>query len=1791
MRKTCRVISIVLLLSFLLNTTIYDTHACPDIPICSISKPTIIDELAAGSMCNEILGRANKDRGDLMLALETNLMHFAGAENKEIDSDKLLESAGKYRGSIFDKTHFFFSEKMDLPGDDVYVKCRIKDDKKYKNRKIPSTRTYHAVFSTKRDEQEGFDVEVYTDEEWEGVLLGETEDMWAVERYVEHNREIDRFIKDRIKEKNFMEFIDRAKDLGWDEEYPDRTRPKEEYLLPERVWEYVKAEGVEDILKGFDTNSYKALEGKNIVFIRVPSDVPLPVIHEAGREISVTTHASQNAVYVFLEEDAFDTLCGLSAQEPQANEAMDEYLKIRETLRGNVIERLLHVIGKAHNFEIFYDEEKNEIRNAMDIAWDEFQEPEEVYFSYENVNDEVLTSLGEMFKGRAEDLMKEHPDLKKLKNGPVDLDTNLRTRVYGGGFSNLKNSAKFLFKHTFTENELERIIEMYETKDWDNVNYKKWNGIRNKLVIAITPLNPKKIFKTHSNDWPKLDSIGGIETLYTALSIKRAGISYWDVKTKNAHLSSLPNSELKRAALLERDMRNILKEKVGMNENLSLSNIAVDLYARRLKTINDMRKLNRITIRRNPSVFDSQPYDNIFDFSGITLKTFAEKDPILIPCSSRMKDGKEKKYGVLIDFSVSEKRVIVTALTEEEADAVKHSKKYIKNFKRSAEDRRIMESFLEHEDKIDAVIALAIKENRYANIQTNKSALLDSITTELTELFYAINGEKDKKYYKNLLKKMIGETYTLINVGKESNLPQIRIKLTNGDERMITVRMHTGARGRYIFLTDDEYASLSDLYYGKDGLKERTKKKMKRWIVHDAGGVGFGLPATKVANDKRVINDLDCVYENWLRSKEEKKDYVYDETSYWPIKRILAADNPIVDIEDLRGRNKANDLYYRDYAAGYLANLFKKIPTKSHRETKRKENAKEFVRKTGSFTTDDLELLIDAYGDQQSYKSASAHFKSGLGEEEYKKFQAVFVKLRKTLEAIDVKVEVISHQDLRPKIGKIGGVETLEEALNLRQKVEKLTIADTRDLKQNKAEFNSLPGAELKTAALLAKNLQMIMFKAGISAIDSNSKYLLLKYGLYGTEDCSKKYDEVIKKLVETRNGGSSPEIFNRIVRDNLEKILGALWQMGRKTVAGNFEDNTFELSNITTDSPEGMLFVRCHGSLTCKQYIAAVDFRQKDRIDIQILTPGEAELLQKMDAYGIDAHFVCSAEDRRCISEYLLHEERIDDLVSGAIDKGKFHIIPKNDDLLKDVARKMMHLFKKITGKTNETYEKLAKKIISSPYILINVGAESNLPRMPVKIKEKTKEITVRMHTGPRGKYIFLTDKEFKSFHRYGDSILANKIEQDIIGWMIHDAGEVNLGLSIIGVEDGNIMNELDYASKGLDLGGKPIDKSIGYSKESVKSEISEIYAKTFPTLKKILNAVEPIVNIHDLKGKNAAEVPYTRGYTAGKIARQGSNSLPDMEKIFEGVQLNNDKIKNYWKQLDGVNDPFTLEALLKVFKYGDEKKYTDEERKLISRGGPDLSSFEKLQKELQENEAGVFLQYKIGRIEGSENKTKKQAKAVGMITAPPGANHTLFVLNDFVSGSEEDASSEYGEDIIDYGSRFGIKKISTDKPKKIVKSILYDIKKGKLKSKNVIVQLPVVFSEEKYVSEIKKLQKKAPGIKFMIVDPAGIKNEDIPEKRKKYRRRMYSIMCLVGKLGRCRNEYEELRITEFLETLVKPFLKDAEGKIVPTEKYIKALKSGKISDIVNITLSCMPVTILPMPDYDEVVHIFTFA
>jgi len=203
--------------------------------------------------------------------------------------------------------------------------------------------------------------------------------------------------------------------------------------------------------------------------------------------------------------------------------------------------------------------------------------------------------------------------------------------------------------------------------------------------------------------------------------------------------------------------------------------------------------------------------------------------------------------------------------------------------------------------------------------------------------------------------------------------------------------------------------------------------------------------------------------------------------------------------------------------------------------------------------------------------------------------------------------------------------------------------------------------------------------------------------------------------------------------------------------------------------------------------------------------------------------------------------------------------------------------------------------------------------------------------------------------------------------------------------------------------------------------------------------------------------------------------------------------------------------------------------------------------------------------------NKLTQYANVVGKLISPPQSRYTLFTAHDLAT------DEEYDEDISDYKSRFVLERITTDKPEDIVGKVLKVIKEKKLRGEDVIVQLPAEFSKEKH--DLDKLIDGAPGIKFMVIDTKGLKEEPDDENRKQYRDTIYSMM----RLARYINENSDIMVAGLLNCFVDYCFDntiEASRRDKLIDSYLEALSLNKVTYIVNVVLSYEYMSKVKLPE-----------
>ena len=185
--------------------------------------------------------------------------------------------------------------------------------------------------------------------------------------------------------------------------------------------------------------------------------------------------------------------------------------------------------------------------------------------------------------------------------------------------------------------------------------------------------------------------------------------------------------------------------------------------------------------------------------------------------------------------------------------------------------------------------------------------------------------------------------------------------------------------------------------------------------------------------------------------------------------------------------------------------------------------------------------------------------------------------------------------------------------------------------------------------------------------------------------------------------------------------------------------------------------------------------------------------------------------------------------------------------------------------------------------------------------------------------------------------------------------------------------------------------------------------------------------------------------------------------------------------------------------------------------------------------------------------------AASVGKEIAPPVQNYTLFASYGLMT------DEEHAWDSREYGDRFNLVRIMTNRADETVKWIIDEVENKGLNPKNVIVQLPAEFADPSRISELERLT--SIGIKYMIIDTSGIAGE-VKGKRVVYRRNIYAKMLL----ARAINEDTDVGspIYRLLKFFVESHIDDFEGKDALIDQYMEAIKKNQI---IQSVLSYKPI------------------
>jgi len=432
MFRGSKIISIVVLVSFLLNTAVYDTGITAQ-PL----RGGIQAKLSPPSMLDDLTGIEHKDMGRIRIALQANLANLMKKGVDKVGNIKAKEDTIFHPADM----QFFFNESRHLGNGHLRVMTRIWDQFS------TDPRTYYAIFKLgERDELEGIPIHIYTKREYQkfqddlesGRMVVENvpdraaekkEDEDAIEKYVQHERNVDTFFAGKMEKEDAH------------------------YVFTEEMKNEMLVEGMLPVLgKGLGLKNageiIESMKARKLIFVRAKEE-ELPEIDmaDAGgemRRVKVSAHTSGSAVWIVLNDlewTAFQAIKGhLERHASFGEREMKEFRKLmgkpekmREHMRqwresakplGEVETKILHdkifgllihevgvICGLPGRAQRQYGEVYSAV-NELDVLFQLVSRPDKRNRAEKDALMEALSDIA-----------------------PVDLDRNLKKRDYAAGFT------------------------------------------------------------------------------------------------------------------------------------------------------------------------------------------------------------------------------------------------------------------------------------------------------------------------------------------------------------------------------------------------------------------------------------------------------------------------------------------------------------------------------------------------------------------------------------------------------------------------------------------------------------------------------------------------------------------------------------------------------------------------------------------------------------------------------------------------------------------------------------------------------------------------------------------------------------------------------------------------------------------------------------------------------------------------------------------------------------------------------------------------------------------------------------------------------------------------------------------------------------------------------------------------------------------------------------------------------------------------------------------------------------
>ncbi|MBL7155752.1 MAG: hypothetical protein ISS90_01260 [Candidatus Omnitrophica bacterium] len=346
MKRTYRIISLIVLASFVINTAFPGGVLTPAFAYQNdtykLSPPLISDDLKDTEY---------KRIGNLRFLLECKLEEIAEGRASDLpsrpeDFNKKRFRRGEIQPGVYTETvrvdseaweksvnssfqaHFFFNKMQVLPNGYYLLQCSVSVKDKKTTRE-----DYYAVFSPKRDKDGGFKIDIYTEKEYKkykdsiarGVLpQRKTKEQGVISDYVEHEKVLDKFWRDKVREGQSFKC----------------SQPQISGLLG-RI-DLLRQFGELGLLRYEEIRG--AILGRDLIFVRA-KDEELPVIHMKDavgvvREVKVSAHSSSYAVWIALDEREWQGLMACLEGKKPASRGVEI-----AAFAGRFNNLLMHEIG------------------------------------------------------------------------------------------------------------------------------------------------------------------------------------------------------------------------------------------------------------------------------------------------------------------------------------------------------------------------------------------------------------------------------------------------------------------------------------------------------------------------------------------------------------------------------------------------------------------------------------------------------------------------------------------------------------------------------------------------------------------------------------------------------------------------------------------------------------------------------------------------------------------------------------------------------------------------------------------------------------------------------------------------------------------------------------------------------------------------------------------------------------------------------------------------------------------------------------------------------------------------------------------------------------------------------------------------------------------------------------------------------------------------------------------------------------------------------------------------------